>query len=87
MNDFISKTGVGIGYADPPPVEPARTEWGVRHIGGKILGPYDSEGAALRVLTQDRNALKDMGIPEEYWPTMLQRDVETVVSSWRPLCD
>ena len=65
-----------------------RSEYGIQfHDNRAVVMIYDNEGAALRTLTHQRKDLLRMGIPEEYWPVMVKRTVETIVGSWKPLSE
>lgn len=74
-----------LGAAARPPAQ--RQEYAIMYANGHVLGIYDSESAALRTLTHERTALGRMGVPEEYWPILGIREVETTVSSWKPLSE
>lgn len=98
MSDFHGMTGT-IGNAAAPGfgkggfakvyVEPAteRTEYAIMYANGDIMGTYDTETSAARTLFHERAALGRMGVPEEYWPVLHSRVVETTVGSWRPLSE
>jgi len=82
VNDFISKQGIGT-WPGPGPLPAVRTEWGIRvYDNATALVSYDSQDAALRALDHYRKTLRSLGIPEEYWPILLSRKVETTVGSW-----
>lgn len=88
-NDWLGSEGVGTV---PPPAVPTPVpldsykQWSFAHADGSIGGDrFRSEGAARQELQQLRDELKGYGIPEEYWPVLMERTVETVASSWRIL--
>lgn len=63
-----------------------RIEYGIQFYNqGAVVLAYDNEGAALRALTHNCKELQRMGIPRDYWPVLVRRSVETVVSDWRPV--
>jgi hypothetical protein len=85
VNDFIAQQGIGT-WPGPDRFRPAgiRTEWGIQvHDNTATVVSYDSQDAALRTLEHYRKTLRALGIPEEYWPILLSRTVETTVGSWR----
>ena len=72
-------------WITPKPV-PLKTEkeWALAHADGSVNEQvYSREGTALGDLEYLRKQLKGYGIPEEYWPVLMERTVETVASSWR----
>lgn len=95
MSDFIGTNGIGtwgapasgggvLGASARPAAN--RTEYGIQfHDQATVVLVYDNEGAALRTLTHNCKELQRMGIPKEYWPILVRRSVETVVSDWRPV--
>lgn len=85
MNDFFERMGVGMIWPGPDRTKAtdATEEWGVRVHGGVVIVSYDSHDAALRALEHHRTGLRKMNIPEEYWPILVSRTVETSVGSWR----
>lgn len=96
VRDFIDRVEIGAvkdGSQKPEPWENSvpvaahlrnYKEWAVAHSDGKIGGDtFTSEGKALKELQVHRRHLRGLGIPEEHWPVLLERDVETVASSWR----
>jgi hypothetical protein len=85
MNDFIGSKGVGT-WPGPDRFRPAgtRIEWGIQtYNNATTVVSYDAQDAALRALEHYRKTLRALGIPEEYWPILLSREVETTVGSWR----
>ena len=69
----------------PAPLKTA-TEYGIAYADGRIDAVlYDSEGEARMELVYKRKWLENLSIPEEYWPVLMERTVETVASSWRTL--
>lgn len=65
-----------------------RTEWLIRYANGNLHNeddPFTSEGEALKELTRLRKGLDAYGVPEEYLPILVKRDIETVVTvgSWQ----
>ena len=46
---------------------------------------YEMETEARYELELIRTQLKMYRIPEEYWPVLMERTVETVASSWKIL--
>ena len=61
----------------------SRPEWGIQYYGNAVaIASYDSHDAALRALNHHRQILRGMGIPEEYWPILLSRIIETTTGSW-----
>ena len=100
MTDFHDMTGT-IGNAAAPgfgkagysvlgaAARPAdlRQEYAIMYPSRTILGTYDSPMAAWRTLAHERNALDRMGVPEEYWPVINVREVETTYGSWKPLSE
>lgn len=65
-----------------------RTEWLIRYANGQLHDedkPFDSEGKALMELTRLRKHLDAYGVPEEYMPILVKREIQTVVSvgSWQ----
>jgi hypothetical protein len=82
----FGKAGYGIlGAAARLPDK--RQEYAIMYSNGDVLGIYDSEAAAARTLGHERKALDRMGVPEIYWPVLNVREVETTVSSWKPLSE
>lgn len=82
----FGKAGYGVlGAAARPPAQ--RKEYAIMYANGHVLGIYDSPTAASRTLFHERTALGRMGVPEEYWPVLGIREVETTVSSWKPLSE
>lgn len=72
-------------YPMPVPLRTV-TEYGFAFADGRIAEErYDSEGEARMELVYKRKWLENLGIPEEYWPVLMERTVETVASSWRIL--
>lgn len=88
-NDWLGSEGVGTV---PPPAVPTpvplttHKEWALALADGKVDEQrYTDEGTARQDLQCIRYDLKGYGIPEEYWPVLMERTVETVASSWRIL--
>lgn len=64
------------------------SEYGIQfYDNSAVVMVYDNLNAALRTLTHQRRDLSRMGVPEEYWPVMVERITETTVGSWRPLSE
>ena len=82
MNDFIGMGGVGTTWPGPKRVH-YDEEWGVMVHGDTVIVSYDSYDAALRALEHHRTGLRKLNIPEEYWPILVSRTVETMHGSWR----
>jgi hypothetical protein len=85
VNDFIGQQGIGT-WPGPDRTRAAgiRTEWGIQVYDNAVaVVAYDSQDAALRALEHYRKTLRGLGIPEEYWPILLSREVETTVGAWR----
>lgn len=86
MSDFIDGKGVGMVWPGPEKTRPAgiREEWGIKvHGNDAVVMTYDSYSAAMRTLTYQRTDLRKLGIPEQFWPILVSRTVETAVGSWR----
>lgn len=87
--DWIDKVEIGSvkdGSQKPPVFVPldSWTEWALAYADGTVDEErYKKEGDALQALQFDRRHLKEYGIPEEYWPVLMERTVEIVSSSWR----
>lgn len=65
-----------------------RTEWLIRYANGILHNeddPFTNEGDALKGLTQLRKGLDAYGVPEEYLPILVKREIQTVVTvgSWQ----
>lgn len=76
------------GSQKPPAFTPldTRKEWGIALADGSIEGVlYETEGEARQELQYKCVWLAKLGVPEEYWPVLMERDVETVATSWRIL--
>lgn len=72
----------------PLPAAPLKTatEYGIAYADGRIDEVrYDSEGEARLELMYKRKWLGQLSVPEEYWPVLMERTVETVASGWRVL--
>ena len=75
---------LGIDVAPKPVPLKTEKEWALAHADGSVNEQvYSREGTALGDLEYLRKQLKGYGIPEEYWPVLMERTVETVASSWR----
>lgn len=87
MSEHIGNMGLAASGVLGSMARPAgdRTEYAVMYHGGKTLGPYDSEGACLRTLQHQLKDLHRMGVPEDYWPVMVERRVVTTVGEWKQL--
>ena len=63
-----------------------RKEYGIQfHNRPQVVMIYDNENAAMRTLEHQRKDLERMNIPEMFWPALVERTVETTVSTWRPV--
>ena len=72
-------------FPTPVPLKTA-TEYGIAYADGRVSEErYDSEGEARLELVYKRKWLENLGIPEEYWPVLMERTVETVATGWRIL--
>ena len=61
-------------------------EWAIAHADGTVDHVrYEMETEAKWELEVIRSQLKMYRIPEEYWPVLMERTVETVASSWKIL--
>lgn len=65
-----------------------REEWLVQYANGVLHNedsPFSSEGDARRELTRLRKTLDAYGVPEEHWPILVKREIQTVVTvgSWQ----
>jgi len=97
VNDFIGMDGIGAVWPAPAGgsvlgtgARPAaiRTEVGIQfHDNATVVMVYDNLNAAMRTLQHQRKDLARMGVPEEYWPVLVERIVETTVGSWKPLSE
>lgn len=59
------------------------SEWGIALADGNIGEVlYKSEGEARGELQYQRSWLAKLGVPEEYWPVLMVRQVETIATSW-----
>lgn len=59
------------------------TEWAIAYADGTVDGQvYSNEGTARHDLMYIREVLKGYGVPEEYWPVLVSRGIETLRSSW-----
>lgn len=88
--DWLGTAGVGT----VPPVSRRLTdviidsckEYALAHADGSINEDcYSNEGTARQELQYIRKQLKAYGVPEEYHPILMERTVETVAGSWKPL--
>lgn len=67
-----------------PPAPKARSEYAIAYAGGRVDAVHwDTVDEARAELMYQRSWLARLEIPEEYWPVLMERDVETVASSWR----
>jgi hypothetical protein len=85
MSDFFGQQGVGT-WPGPERTRPSglHEEWGIKvHGNNAVILSYDSYASAIRTLTHQRKDLARLGIPEDYWPVLVSRTVETTVGSWR----
>lgn len=67
-----------------------RSEWLIRYANGILHNedePFADEASALKALTQLRKGLDAYGVPEEFLPILVRREIETVVTvgSWEVL--
>ncbi len=62
------------------------TEYALAYADGSVEeeSNYWSEGEALQALQRARRTLFGFGIPEEYHPILMVREVTTTYGSWRP---
>lgn len=90
-NDWIDRVEIGSvkdGSQKPPYHEPltSEPEWALAYADGSIGEErFRFEGEARRALQAARQELMEFKVPEEYWPALMERTVETVASSWRIL--
>lgn len=78
FRDFhdIGSGGSGIGVK----------EYTIAYADGRTReAVYEDEGDARVRLQRIRSDLKGYGIPEDYHPILMVRDVTTNYSSWKPL--
>jgi hypothetical protein len=86
VNDFIGSQGVGMVWPGP---DRTRTngyteEFGIKlHGNDVVIALYENHASAMRILDHHRADLRKLNIPEEFWPILVSRTVETVVGSWR----
>ena len=88
IHSWIETYGTKDGSQKLPTPVPLNTEkqWALAYADGRVDDHrYDSEGAARQELQYQRAWVARLGIPEEYWPVLMERDVETVATSWRIL--
>lgn len=87
--DWIDKVEIGSvkdGSQKPPVFVPldSWTEWALAYADGTVDEErYKKEGDARQELMVSRTILKGYGVPEDYWPVLMERTVEIVSSSWR----
>lgn len=63
-------------------------EWAIQLHGDTVpVVLYDSYAAAKRTLDHHRTDLRKLNVPEEYWPVLISRSVETLAGSWRQHSD
>jgi hypothetical protein len=88
IHSWIETYGTKDGSQKPPTPVPLKTwsEWAIAYADGSIGDVhYKVEGEALKKLQIMRRELKSYGVPEEYWPALMERTVETVATSWKIL--
>jgi hypothetical protein len=84
--DQVVQYGTEDGSQKPKPVLRTATEYGIAYSDGRVDDIlYDSESEARSELVYKRRWLEKLSIPEEYWPVLMERTVETIASSWRIL--
>jgi hypothetical protein len=86
--DSVQLGAVKDGSQKPPMPHPLNSwsEWAIAYADGSVDEErYKDEGEARNVLQYMRRELKDYRVPEEYWPALMERTVETVATSWRIL--
>jgi hypothetical protein len=86
-NSWMEKPAVSIDAT--PCFVPLKTstEWAIAHQDGSVSETYNIEDVARFDLGCAREVLKMYRVPEEYWPILMERTVETVASSWRILSE
>ena len=82
MIDKVDYYGTKDGSQKPS----TRKQYALAHANGSVNEDYyTTKDTAFLELDYIRRQLKDYGIPEEYWPILMEREVETVVGSWKTL--
>jgi hypothetical protein len=85
-NDWISRPAIGFDMVPTPVPLTTHKEWALALADGKVDEQrYTDEGTARQDLQCIRYDLKGYAIPEEYWPVLMERTVETVATSWKIL--
>jgi hypothetical protein len=61
-----------------------KTEFAFAYADGSLNEGmiFTSEKTALLELEYLREKFREYGVPEEYWPILMERTIETVASSW-----
>ena len=65
-------------------------EWVVQLANGAIVDeekPFSNEGEALKALQRERQHLRAYGVPEEYLPVLVRREIVLTTGSWGPTRD
>lgn len=57
-------------------------EYAVQFHNGVITERSPNEGMALIALQDLRGQLNSMGVPELYWPILVEREVSLVAGGW-----
>jgi len=61
-------------------------EYGIAYADGKVDDVlYDGEGEARLALMSIRQYCKQLGIPEDYHPILMKREIITTTGSWKHL--
>lgn len=77
MSDWIDISGIGV-----VPMTRSAKEYAVEYHNGVIMDRSPNEGQALIAVQDARRLLNSWGIPEEYWPIVVEREVRLDAGHW-----
>jgi hypothetical protein len=74
----------------PIAYEESHYEWAVQLASGAIIDeekPFVNEEEALKLLQRERQHLRAYGVPEEFLPILVKREIVLTTGSWEMLDD
>lgn len=80
VKDGSQKPFIRVGTNAPD----SWAEFAIAYADGKLDEErYSNEGTARQELKRVRRVLEEYGVPEEYWPVLMERTAEIVTGSWK----
>jgi hypothetical protein len=77
VSDWIDMNGIGTAAG-----RRQTKEYGVQYHNGVIMERSPNEGSAMIAVQDLRRLLNSMGIPEDYWPIVVEREVSLTAGAW-----